>query len=126
MDKGYAARVDCIQSYRNISNDLLQRFVSPIVPQGCPITADDFDENNLQSSNDNDEDENPNDGDEDDQDEEYDSDSSTEFSDSSDNGDDNDGDGDDFNSLDDEYSGESFFCFVLFLILIWFLFWLVI
>ncbi|KAH9414859.1 DnaJ sub C member 3, partial [Dermatophagoides pteronyssinus] len=33
LDKGYAARVDCIQSYRNISNDLLQRFVSPIVPQ---------------------------------------------------------------------------------------------
>ena len=34
LEEGYAARVDSILAYRNISRDLLQRFVYPIVPNG--------------------------------------------------------------------------------------------
>lgn len=86
LTEGYAARVDSILAYRNITRDLLQQFVYPIVPNGR--TIDDDDENlDLNKSEDVEMKEND--------DEQYDSDS-TKFSDSSD---------DSCDSLGDEYSG---------------------
>lgn len=92
LEEGYAARVDSILAYRNISRDLLQRFVYPIVPNGrvSDINIDDENIECLQLDSDSGHNEEMNEN----HDDECDSDS-TKFSDASD---------DSYDSLGDEYS----------------------